>query len=112
LEPPEAVRAREIALLDAGIKNSKLTTVAVAKAKELRDLAEALFKAGKHDQARDERHAALIQIGYRYEEPEPTRGSASGSVPVIRLVPKSAVPGAQPATTGCGGGDRWVAPTQ
>jgi hypothetical protein len=119
LEPPEVVRAREIALLDAGLKRSKLEPREIAKAKELRNRAEALFEAGKLDQARDERHAALVQIGYRYEEPEPSSALAPGSVPVTALAPKSAAPKAQTAApaqdalaTGCGESGGWVAPTQ
>jgi len=119
IEPAEAVRAREIGLLDAGLKKSKLEPGNIAKAKELRNRAEALFYAGKLDQARDVRRAALVQIGYRYEEPESSSALAPGSVPVMELAPKSAAPKAQGVAppedaeaTGCGGSGSWVAPTQ
>lgn len=119
IDPPEAIRAREIALFDSGLRKSKLAPADIAKAEELRDRAEALFKAGKLDEARDGRHAALVQIGYRYEETESTAGLAPGSVPVIGLAPKSAVPkhkaqhqGVDTAARDCGGGGSWVPPAQ
>jgi len=111
-EPPQVVHAREIALLDAGIKKSKLAPVELAKAKELRDSAEALYKAGKYDQAQQDLHAGLVKIGYSYEVAQPTKGSEPEGPRAIGLVPQSASPSVALEPTGCGGGGKWVPPTE
>jgi hypothetical protein len=77
---PKADHEQEIVLLDNGIKTSKRAPAEIAKAKELRDLAEASYKAGNYSQAETERHSALVQIGYT--PPPPTRGCGEWTAPV------------------------------
>ncbi len=98
IEPPEDKHKREIGLIDTSLHTLKRPADVLAKAKKLRERAAADFAAGKFSQAEDERHTALILIGYKLEAaPEglPVKGAPEG-VPVA-----------------CGGGGgAWVAPSE
>jgi hypothetical protein len=110
IESPEVVHDREIALLDAGIKNSKLAAAWLVTARKLRDSAEVLYKAGKYVQALRDRHAALIRIGYRYQEASgPAAKAPRRQVP---LVAESVEAGAIITSTTCSDGGRWLAPSK
>jgi hypothetical protein len=108
-EPPWELHDREIALIDAGMKNSKLAMATLADAKKLRDSAELLHMAGKYVQALKDRHAALIRIGYRYEG---ASDPAKAPRPQGPADTESVEAGAIVAPTGCSDGGRWVAPSQ
>ena len=104
LASPETVHNREIALIYTGLKKVTLKPTDLATVKKLEAQAGRLHRAGKFEEAKNARHAALIKIGYRYEPPKPLPpGDAST---------KAAAPEKQSATKGCGGdGGTWVAPS-
>ena len=105
IEPPEAVRAREIALLDAALTTFKLTQAQSAEAKHLLDQSEALYQATKRDEAAKVRANALIAVGYTRQVDTPPKG------PIPAAIEPSPAPSptAELAAAGCGG-DRWIAP--
>lgn len=109
IEPPEAVRAREIALLDAALTTFKLTPAQVATAKRLLDQSEALYQAKKRDEAAQVRVNALIAVGYTREVVTPPKGPIPAAIeprPETSPAPSQTT---EVASAGCGG-DRWIAP--
>jgi hypothetical protein len=72
--PAGAVRAQEIVLLNDAIKNFKLAPEELGRIKAARDRAEALYEAGKYDEAETTRRSALTQLGYQIQ-PSTARGA-------------------------------------
>ena len=65
IETPETIHAREIQLVDDGLKTFKREPAVLAKAKELRDRADLAFKGKRFDEATKDRYAALTALGYK-----------------------------------------------
>jgi hypothetical protein len=103
LAGPETLHNREMALIYTALKKVTLEPDDLATVKKLEAQAGRLHRAGKFEQAKDARHAALIKIGYRYEPPK--------AIPPGDTSTKAVVPQKQTAARGCGGdGGTWVAP--
>ncbi|MGO9171374.1 MAG: hypothetical protein ACLP7P_05345 [Rhodomicrobium sp.] len=113
MEPPESTHQREIYLLDRGIETSKRDAGVLAKAKELRARADAAFKAGKIGEAREYRHSALIQIGYKVEAAH-ARETGTPGVAIAPSPPKGLPADGQAiAPHGCSGGrTTWIPPAE
>jgi hypothetical protein len=110
MEPPEATHHREIALLDESIRTFKREPALIAKAKALRDRADAAFKAQQLNKAWEDRHSALIMIGYKI-------GSPAADQPGVRAIgaaaPAKSPPTASTEPSGCSGGATyWVGPDE
>jgi hypothetical protein len=110
MEPPEATHRREIALLDKGFQTFKREPPLIAKAKALRDRADAAFKARQWGKASKDRQSALIMIGYKIESPAAGLGvRALGAALPAKSPPISSDTG----PSGCSGGATyWVAPDE
>jgi len=107
-ESQDSVHQREISILGAGLQKSKREASVLAKAKELRDLAEAAFKASNYEDATRFRHSALIAIGYKLKEGPLAEISAGGQIPAKSLPGN----GQDVPTRGCGGtGPVWTPPS-
>jgi hypothetical protein len=103
LAGPETLHNQEIALIYTALKKVTLGPDDLATVKKLEAQAERLHRAGKFEQAKNARHAALIKIGYRYEPPK--------AIPLGDANAKAIMPQKQTAMKGCGGdGGAWVAP--
>ena len=103
IEPPEAVRAREIALLDAALTTFRLPPAQLTEAKRLRDQSEALYQAMKRDEAAKVRGNALIAVGYTRQVATPPKG------PIPAAIEPTPAQTTELAAAGCGG-DGWIAP--
>jgi hypothetical protein len=111
LEAPEATHQREIALLDKGFQTFKREPALIAKAKALRDRADAAFKAQQLNKAWEDRHSALIMIGYKIGSPAADQPgvSAIGAAAPAKIPPVASVTG----PSGCSGGATyWVGPDE
>jgi hypothetical protein len=118
-EPMSAVRAREIALIDRGIKSFKLASERLAKARQLREESEISYKAGRYDRSLEARHAALTELGYKHHD---VANPSKGVLP-IGITPKSAAAeqgvaaqdsaasAVQPGFVECGSAGTWAAPS-
>ncbi len=113
MQPPGVTHEQETALLDKGLKTFKREPAVLAKAKKLRDQADAAFKAGKIGDAAQARHAGLIAIGYKVEEA--SSGPRDGPVPIGAIPAPAKSPRGMEALPAAGctaGATSWVAPAE